>query len=129
MLISEELLNNLSLQAKESSRLRVAYDLRTTPQDNSQRILNAMEPGTELPIHRHRKTSESMAVIRGSVRQNFYNDRGELTESYVVKAGTELAFVQIPQGAWHRAECLESGTIIFEAKDGAYEPLAPEDIL
>lgn len=129
MLITEDLLNSLSQQAKESPRLRVAYDLRTTPSDNSQRILNAMEQGTELPIHRHMKSSESMAVLRGSVRQNFFNENGELIESYIVKAGSSLAFVQIPLGAWHKAECLEPGTIIFEAKDGAYEPLAPEDIL
>lgn len=129
MLITEELLNNLSQQAKESPRLRVAYDLRTTPNDHSQRILNAMEPRTVLPIHRHMKSSESMAVLRGAVRQYFFNENGELTEVYDLKAGSNLAFVQIPLGAWHKAECLEPGTIIFESKDGAYEPLAPEDIL
>ena len=129
MLITETLLDNLSAQAKESPRLRVADDLRTTPNDNSQRMLCAMEPGTEVAIHRHLKTSESLAVIRGSIRQNFYNDKGELTESIILKPGAPISFVQVPQGAWHKAECLESGTIFFEAKDGAYAPLSEDEVM
>lgn len=129
MQITEKLLTSLSEQAKTSPRLRVAYDLRTTPNDNSQRMLNAMEPGTVVPIHRHSKSSESLSVIRGSIRQNYYNNEGELIESIVLKAGAPLSFAHIEKGAWHRAESLESGTIIFEAKDGAYEPLPAEDIL
>lgn len=129
MQITEDLLNTLSEQAKTSPRLRVAYDLRTTPDDNSQRMLCAMEPGTQVAIHRHLKTSESLAVIRGSIRQNFYNDKGELTESLILKAGAPLSFVHVPKGAWHKAECLESDTIFFEAKDGAYAPLAEDEIM
>ena len=68
MVIDSALLDTLSAQAKASPRLRQAYDLRTTPEDNSQRILNAMEPGTVLPIHRHRGSTETVVVLRGKVR-------------------------------------------------------------
>lgn len=129
MKITNELLDNLTAQAKQSERLRMAYDLRTSLDDRSQRMLNAMEPGTILPIHRHRRSSESCAVLRGAIRENFYDNEGNLIETFDLKAGSSLAFCQIPKGAWHNTESLESGTIIFEAKDGAYTPLTDEDIL
>ena len=124
-----EMLDQLSAAAKESPRLRMSLDLRTSPQDQSQRILNALEPGTILPIHRHRGTAETVIIIRGSLREDFYNDQGEITDSFVLKSVGDIPLLQIPAGQWHSVECLESGTIIFEAKDGAYEPLADEDIL
>ena len=124
-----EMLDQLSEAAKESPRLRMSLDLRTNPQDQSQRILNALEPGTILPIHRHRGTAETVIIIRGSLREDFYNDQGEIMDSFVLKSGGDIPLLQIPAGQWHSVECLESGTIIFEAKDGAYEPLADEDIL
>ena len=124
-----EMLDQLSEAAKESPRLRMSLDLRTSPQDQSQRILNALEPGTILPIHRHRGTAETVILIRGSLREDFYNDQGEIMDSFVLKSGGDIPLLQIPAGQWHSVECLESGTIIFEAKDGAYEPLADEDIL
>lgn len=129
MKITNELLDNLTAQAKQSERLRMAYDLRTSSDDRSQRMLNAMEPGTILPIHRHRRSSESCAVLRGAIRENFYDNEGNLIETFDLKAGSSLAFCQIPKGAWHNTESLESGTIIFEAKNGAYTPLTDEDIL
>ena len=124
-----DILDQLSDAAKESPRLRMSLDMRTSPQDKSQRILNALEPGTVLPIHRHRGTTETVIVIRGSLREDFYNDQGEITESFILKVGGDTPLLQIPAGQWHSVECLETGTIIFEAKDGAYEPLAEEDIL
>ena len=129
MKIDKELLDELTAQAKVNPRLRQAYDLRTTPDDNSQRILNALEPGTVLPIHRHRTTTEVLIVLRGSIRQNYYDDKGNLTESYICAPMTENMGLSVPVGAWHNTECLESGTIIMECKDGRYEPLAAEDIL
>lgn len=128
MEITKELLDDLTEQAKKSERLRVAYDLRTFADDCSQRMLNAMEPGTVLPIHRHRETSESCVVLRGTVRENFYDDGGNPIETFNLEVGTSLIFCQIPKGAWHNTESLESGTIIFEAKDGKYEPLSQDDI-
>jgi len=129
MKIDISLLDSLSIQAKSSPRLRVAYDLRTTPEDSSQRILNAMEPGTVLPIHRHRGSTETVVILRGKLRQNFYDEAGQLAESLVIAPGTECMGFSVEVGRWHNSECLESGTVILECKDGKYEPLSPEDIM
>lgn len=129
MVLTTEILDALSVKAKTCERLRMNFDLRTTPDDQSQRMLNAMEPGTQVPIHRHPKTSETFVVLRGSVRQLLYDDLGNITEDIVLKAGVEPNAISIPKGVWHRAECLEPGTILFEAKDGAFEPRREEDIM
>lgn len=133
MLFDKTLLDNLTARAKESPRLRMNLDLRNTPEDLSQRMLNALEPGTVLPVHRHVKSSEAVVLLRGSIRQNFYNDAGETVESFVASAGGRVegsvAGFAVPAGQWHNTECLESGTVFLECKDGPYEPLAPEDIL
>ena len=92
-------------------------------------MFNALEMSTKLPIHRHTKTTETLVKVRGKLREYFYNDNGEVTESIILEAGGEVPMLQIPVGQWHSIEVLEEGTIIFEAKDGAYEPLAEEDIL
>ena len=129
MKIDSALFNTLSAQAKANPRLRQAYDLRTTPEDNSQRILNAMEPGTILPIHRHRGSTETVVVLRGKIRQNFYDENGQLTESFEVSSESEIVGFSVELGRWHNTECLESGTVILECKDGKYEALREEDIL
>ena len=135
MIIDQKFLDSLSAHAKANPRLRQSYDLRTTPDDNSQRMLNALEPGTELPIHRHRYSSETMVVIRGSVTELFYNDEGTLTDAITVAAihnpsnPQSVPMIQIEKGQWHSLKCNEPDTIIFEAKDRAYEPLTEEDIL
>ena len=105
------------------------YDLRNSSGDGSQRMLNAMEPGTLIPVHRHTKSSETVVVIRGAIRQIFYDDGGNVTESVIYRAGAPVPICVVPINAWHNSESLETGTIIFEAKDGAYEPLGDEDIL
>ena len=132
MFFDKDFLDKLSEQAKQNPRLRQSYDLRTTPEDNSQRMLNALEPGTLMPIHRHRNTSETMAMVRGKLIERFYDEKGNITEERLMVNGSSeesCSVVQIPAGQWHSLEVLESGTIIFEAKDGAYEPLGEEDIL
>ncbi len=129
MIITEDLLDKLVAEAKTSPRLRMNYDLRTTPEDSSQRMMNAIEPGSIIPIHRHLTTTECTAVIRGAVRQNFYDDNGNLTETFEVRAGAPISFYVVPKGVWHNTEALDSGTIIFEAKDGAYTPSSPEDFM
>lgn len=129
MIIDQQLLDDLTSQAKQNSRLRQAYDLRNSADDKSQRMLNALEPGTILPIHRHQATSEVTSVVRGRVRQNMYDDNGTLIESFEASANDFPNFYVTPRGMWHNTECLESGTVIFEAKDGAYEPLKKEDVL
>ena len=129
MLITQQLLDELTAKAKASSRLRVAYDLRTTPEDNSQRILNAVEPGTILPIHRHRTTTETIVVLRGKVRQNYYDENGNLTDSFVLVPKSAIIGMSVPVGQWHALESLESGSVILETKDGAYAPITDEDIM
>lgn len=129
MVIDKELLDELTSQAKQKPRLRQAYDLRNSIDDKSQRMLNALEPGTVLPIHRHRTTSEVTSVIRGRVRHNMYDEKGNLTETFIASADDFPNFYVTPMGMWHNTECLESGTVIFEAKDGAYAPLNAEDMM
>ena len=122
-------MDSLSQQAKESPRLRQAFDLRTTPNDSSQRILNAVEPGTILPIHRHRGSTETIIVLRGKVVQHYYDDNGNKTASYELAPNSAQVGMSVPVGQWHALESLEEGSVIFESKDGAYEPLSAEDIL
>lgn len=129
MFIDKEILDALVEEAKKSPRLRMNMDMRTSTEDNSQRMLNALEPGTEVPIHRHRLSTETVAVLRGSVRQKFYNNEGNLIREDIIKASSPCPFYLVPQGMWHTTESLESGTIIFESKDGKYEPMHPSDIL
>lgn len=129
MNIDKTLLDNLSAQAKSSPRLRMNKDLRDSAEDQSQRMLNALEPGTVLPIHRHRKTTETVAILRGRAVQYLYDDNGCETDSVLLEAGGEVPAMQVEMGQWHRLEALESGTVIVEFKNGAYEPIGPEDIL
>ena len=104
-------------------------DLRNSPADQSQRMLNAIEPGSPLPIHRHTKSSETVVCLRGHLREVFYNDAGEVTEVIDLAPDGECVALCIPIGRWHTVEVLESGTVILECKDGAYEPIGPEDIM
>lgn len=105
------------------------YDLRTSPADTSQRMLNALEPGTIVPVHRHTKSSETVVMLRGKGVQYIYNDAGEVIDSVLLEAGSSCAMMSIEVGAWHRLEALESGTVIFEAKDGKYEAMREEDVM
>lgn len=143
MKIDNALLDNLTAQAKASPRLRMNMDLRDSAEDQSQRMLNALEPGTVLPIHRHRKTSETVAILRGRAVQYLYDDEGRETGSVLLApcgAGCHVAAaprndvqavpaMQVEMGQWHRLEALESGTVIVEFKNGPYEPIAAEDVL
>ena len=122
-------MDSLSQQAKESPRLRQAFDLRTTPEDQSQRILNAVEPGTSLPIHRHRGSTETIIVLRGKVVQHYYDDNGNKTASYELAPNSAQVGMSVPVGQWHALESLEERSVIFECKDGFYHPLSAEDIL
>lgn len=127
MVITEEILNNLTEQAKASERLRANLDLRNTHEDLSQRMLNALEPGTVMPIHRHHGSSETCVCIRGHFEEYFYDENGFLTDTVdMVPGGVVL---NIEKGQWHSLKCLESGTILLEAKDKAYAPLSKDEIL
>ena len=129
MQINTQLLDDLTEQAKSNPRLRQSFDLRNSPEDGSQRILNAMEPGTVLPIHRHRGSSETVVMLRGKGRWNYYDDERTLTESIILDVDDEVKGLSAPKDQCHKAEALVSGTVILECKDGAYKPLSAEDIL
>lgn len=129
MKLDKALFDSVTEEAVQSPRRRMACDMRTTPQDQSQRMLNAIEPGTELPIHRHRKSTETCIVLRGVAEEIFYDDNGNETERVVMRPDTDCCGVNIEVGRWHKIVLLELGTVIFEAKDGAYEPTSQEDIL
>lgn len=129
MKINKELLDSITGEAMRSERLRMSRDMRTTPDDCSQRMLNAVEPGTVLPIHRHIRSTEVCVVLRGKAEEFFYDDNGRETERVMMEPNTECCGVSIEVGRWHKIISHESGTVIFEAKDGAYEPVSPDDIL
>lgn len=128
--ITQALLDNLTAQAKASPRLRMNMDLRNSPSDGSQRMLNAIESGSPLPTHRHRHSSETVVCLRGRLVEEFYDELERIcTESIELLPGGPVVALNIPIDQWHTARALESGTVILECKDGAYEPLGPEDIL
>ena len=129
MELNDKLFDQLLLQAQASPRRRMHYDLRTTADDTSQRMLNVLMIDTIVPIHRHVDTSEIVVICRGKVREEFYDDEGNKTAEYILEAGGECPAVQVPEGQYHTLVCLEDGSVIFEAKDGAYSPRATEDYL
>ena len=128
--INKELLDSLTEQAKASPRLRMNLDLRTSEADTSQRMLNAIEPGSVVPIHRHQNTSETFVVLRGRVVEEFYDEQERMcTATYEVSPNGAVCALNIPAGTWHTLRSLENGTVILEMKDGAYEPIQDCDIL
>ena len=150
MKITQALLDELTAQAKTSPRLRMNYDLRNSAEDASQRMLNAIEPGSPLPIHRHRATSETVVCLRGRLVEEYYREvqgsssseaakpsagfnvrglKAELVESIELSPDGPVVALNIPAGQWHTVRALESGTVLIEMKDGPYEPLGPEDML
>ena len=129
MKIDSVLLDKLTAQAKASPRLRMNLDLRNSDADCSQRMLNAIEPGSVVPIHRHQKTSETVVVLRGRVVEEYYSSEGVVEATFELAAGGPVCALNIPAGQWHTLRALESGTVILEMKDGAYEPIQECDIL
>ena len=103
-------------------------DLRNSSADGSQRMLNAIEPGSPLPVHRHRHSSETVVCLRGRLQEVFYNEAGEETEVIELAPGSDCVALNIPIGQLHTVRVLESGTVILECKDGAYEPLGDDDV-
>lgn len=129
MLINEKLLDEVTEKAKASERLRMNHNLHDTLDANAQRLLNALEPGTILPVHRHTETSETYIVLRGAICVLYYNTNKELISTFEIDPKIKEYGIHIPKGQWHTLEVLESGTVIFEVKDGPYKPLGGEDIL
>jgi len=130
MKITQALLDSLTEQAKVSPRLRMNYDLRNNESDQSQRMLNAIEPGSVVPIHRHRGSSETVVCLRGRVVEEYYDELERIcTDRIELSPNGQTVAVNIPIGQWHTIRSMESGTVIIEVKDGKYEPTGAEDIL
>ena len=130
MVINQALLDKLTEEAKASPRLRMNLDLRNSADDQSQRMLNAIEPDSPLPIHRHQKTSETVVCLRGRLVWEFYDELEHVcTERIELSPNGPIVALNVPKGQWHTVKALESGSVILEMKEGAYEPTGPEDIL
>ena len=130
MKITQALMDELTAQAKASPRLRMNKDLRNSPEDKSQRMLNAIEPGSPMPIHRHKYTSETVVCLRGRLVEEYYDELERIcTERIELSPDGPVVALNIPAGQWHTVHALESGTVIIEMKNGPYEPIGPEDIL
>lgn len=129
MKITQALLDDLTAQAKASPRFRMNLDLRNGSEDQSQRMLNALEPGTVMPIHRHHDSSETVVILRGRIRWIFYDEDGQETERVVLDANGEPRMLNVEKDRWHSLECLESGSVLYESKDGPYHPLEEDEIM
>ena len=130
MKITQILLDSLTEQAKASPRLRMNMDLRNGPKDKSQRMLNAIEPGSPMPIHRHQKTSETVVCLRGRLVWEYYDELERIcTERIEISPNGPVVALNVPQGQWHTVKALESGSVILECKEGVYEPLRDCDVL
>jgi len=143
MKITQAILDDLTAKAKVSPRLRMNMDLRNSAEDTSQRMLNAIEPGAPLPIHRHQKTSETVVCLRGRLVEEYYQEvqgsgfkvqgvqepKAELVERIELSPNGPIVALNIPAGQWHTVRALESGTVILEMKDGPYEPIQDCDVL
>ena len=146
-MFDDEFLDGLTGQAKVAPRLRMNYDLRNSAADASQRMLNAIEPGSVVPIHRHRGSSETVVCLRGKLVEVFYEEvveycreevscTGEVLQRRFLKECSRqvlcpsegLYGLQIPAGTWHTVEVVEGGTVILEMKDGAYAPIQAGDV-
>ena len=128
-IIDKDLLDTVSNEAKESPRLRMNYNFHQSLEDKCHRFLNAVEPGTVVPIHRHPTKDESFVLLRGKVRVTTHNDDGSEIESVVLSLEDGVYGVDIPKGVWHKLESLESGSVIFECKEGPFVEHEVEGIL
>ena len=128
--ITQAILDDLTAKAKASPRLRMNMDLRNSADDKSQRMLNAIEPGSPMPIHRHQKTSETVVCLRGRLVWEFYDELERIcTETIELSPNGPIVALNVPLGQWHTVKALESGSVILECKEGTYEPQREEDIL
>ena len=129
MVIDNKIFDELSAQAKANPRLRQAMDLRNSPEDLSQRMLNALEPGTVMPVHRHHASSETVVLLRGKIEWIFYDDNGNETERVTLDANGEPRMLNVERDRWHSLVCLEPNSVLYESKNGAYQPLAEDEVL
>ena len=128
-IINQHLLDKVSEHAQTNPRLRMNHNFHDLAESAVQRLLNALEPGTQIPVHRHRHTAETYILLRGRIRVMYYNDQGIETDSAILDPKESSFGIHIQAGQWHSLEVLESGSVIFEVKEGPYAPLEAEDLL
>ena len=128
-ILTSAILDDTSEKAMSSPRLRMNYNLHASFEDSVQRMFNALEPGTIVPVARHPYSNETLIMLRGKLRVLIYNDKKNVIEDVVIAPNTENIGYHIPKGTWHRVESLEQGTICFETREGPYLPVADRDIL
>ena len=129
MLLTTKILDETSAKAKTSPRLRMNWNLHESFDDSVQRMFNALEPGTEVPIARHPDSAESLIILRGRLRILIFNDNKDIIEDVVIDPRTDNIGYHVPKGIWHQVQSLEEGTILFETREGPYAPVAECDIL
>lgn len=129
MLLTTAILDQTSAKAKESPRLRMNWNLHETYEDSVQRMFNALEPGTDVPVARHPDSAETLIILRGRLRILIFNEKKEISEDVVIDPKTNNIGYHIPKGVWHQVQSLEEGTILFETREGPYAPVKECDIL
>ena len=129
MKLDKELLDSITQKAKENPRLRMNHNLHDSLDSKVQRLFNALEPGTVLPIHRHQNTDETYILIRGKIEVIFHDDDKNVIDRFIMCQEEGNFGVHIPKGTWHTIEIMESGSVIFEVKEGPYQPISENDIL
>lgn len=129
MLIDKELLDSVTLQAMACPRLRMNYNFHQSLDEKCHRFLNAVEPGTDVPIHRHPTKDETFVLLRGKVRVTTHNDDGSIKEDIILSPEEGKYGVNIPKGVWHKVESLASSSCFFECKEGPFVPHEEEGIL
>ena len=122
MIIDNDLLDKISEKAKESPRLRMNYNFHQSLEEKCHRFLNAVEPGTDVPVHRHPTKDETFVLLRGKARMTIHNNDGYIIENIVLCPEEGNYGVNIPKGVWHKVESLESGSCFFECKEGPFVP-------
>ena len=128
-IIDELLLNEVQIKAKDSPRLRMNYNFHESLDDKCHRFLNALEPGTIVPVHHHPTKDETFIILRGKVRVTTHRDDGSIIENVVLCPEEGRYGVNIPKGVWHTIEALEANSVIFECKEGPFVPHEQDGIL
>ena len=129
MKLDKKLFSEIAEQAAASPRLRMHYDLRDSADENGQRMVNVLLPGTKSAIHRHTNTSEVVICIQGSCIERLYDDNGNETECITLTAGGEVPGLVIPTAVYHSLEATDAMSVIVEAKAGKYDPVKTEEFL
>ena len=129
MLLTSKILEETSKKAKESPRLRMNWNIHQSSVDSVQRMFNALEPGTIVPIARHPESAETLIILKGRLRVLIFDERKNILEDVIISPSTENIGYHIPKGVWHQVQSLEEGTICFETREGPYTPVVEDDLM